>query len=193
MNAVDRISHHVGDSYERNNVGDNKKMKYVYIPATILVLSIMVIIPVSMSYMIEPKTLAYMMIGGLILGTTVLLIGQAKVDGEYDKNTVERNNLIEDLQHVRVKEELINLFEDNISLIKYKDQEVHINRIMLNKNKEYLDKFIIEIEKQETKDWNYYYCVYKYGYFYRHLKSPEMFKKMNEKLFEPICNSDYNY
>lgn len=44
---------------------------------------------------------------------------------------------------------------------------------------------------QAKKDWNYYYCLYKHFYFYKHLKDHASFKQLNEKKFEPVCYDSY--
>lgn len=190
MNNLERICQTIDEDNNRYDETRKVPIYHVYIPIGLLICFMIAFVPLAIHFNIRPNYFLYTYIACLVLGTLLGLAAcgaERMVDVKYERKD---RALIIYLKNFDVKQELIDLFKNNIMLFEKADKSNYINEIILKKNKYYLDKFIYEIEKKNKEDWSYYRCIYEYYYFCKHLKNREMFHEMNEKKFEPVYYPD---
>jgi hypothetical protein len=187
---MEKLEHDIENYQHKIRLAEDNTSKYG-IPTFLFLFSIPFLFLFIASFNMTDNQLIYSLLGFIAFGLFILMRAYGKVEKQKSQAEKEKDEFLDEFKRTLITEEFIKLYENTVERLKKEDQSHHLNRIMFEKSKEYFDKFIVDISKKEKKDWDYFYCLYKHFYFYKHLKDHASFKRLDEKKFEPICYDSY--
>lgn len=187
---MEKLEHDIDSYQQKINLAESSTTKY-NISGFLLLFATPFFALFIATLNLSDNQAIFSLMGFMGLAAFIVVAGLSNSEQQKFQAENEKNKFLDELKSTLIKEDFIKAYENTIARLKEQDQSEHLNRIMFEKSKEYFDKFIVDISKQDKKDWDYYYCLYKHYYFYKHLKDHASFKQLDEKKFEPVCYNFY--